>query len=410
MHSNSGVRAAKFQVLAGLVRSFPIVALQEVHGDEVSLLAELSSLVTTHALFPSFCIDKYGETKRDTGSVCLLVDRSFAVKDSVGVLVPIDSFDASSAQMFSSPIVQGRVQRVQLWDSVGVNSVVIYNVHNFGFASAAMSRVESSFRRDMALVNENPSTLSSVLFGDFNVQPLDEPKIRVDTPEAPGLFRNYNSPFSSRWEQIFDGLTEMRFPQPNHFCSSTNSLNKLTRIFVRMSRSVFPMLRHEVGMTKDPILLYGQGVSDHAPTHWRFCVKPKPNNQTLELSHEWCKLPAFKSRLEALCDAEQVNDLPIPERSKVIKEFVRDAALHARDVMFEHEPNCKGAKLIRLGSIARAVWSGDLGLYNILVSKSEFARDCLVLSGGCRNLGIVPSLKNVSGWPNLKQRTRGMVR
>ena len=73
------------------------MALQEVHGDEVALRAELSGLIKSHALFPSFMIDKHGEPKRDTGSVCLLVDMELSVKDSVGVLFPVGSLDASSA-------------------------------------------------------------------------------------------------------------------------------------------------------------------------------------------------------------------------------------------------------------------------------------------------------------------------
>jgi hypothetical protein len=46
----------------------------------------------------------------------------------------------------------------------------------------------------------------------------------------------------------------------------------------------------------------------------------------------------------------------------MIKGFAREAAIHARDVMFESVPNSKVSVLIRLSSIARAVWSTDMSI------------------------------------------------
>jgi len=67
---------------------------------------------------------------------------------------------------------------------------------------------------------------------------------------------------------------------------------------------------------------------------------------------------------------------------------MRDAALHARDVMFEQHPDSKAAVLLRSSSIARAVWSADLKLFNIITRESQLAREHLQLVGG------VPSLRN----------------
>ena len=49
--------------------------------------------------------------------------------------------------------------------------------------------------------------------------------------------------------------------------------------------------------------------------------------------------------------------------------------------MFEELPNGPASRLLRLSSIARAVWQKDVRLYNILISKSELARSHVFLVG-----------------------------
>jgi len=117
-------------------------------------------------------------------------------------------------------------------------------------------------------------------------------------------------------------------------------------------------------------------------------VTQRPKETEVRISPEWCSHPAYISRLEALCEAADVGSLPVKERSDVLKDFARDAAKHARDVMFECAPESKVATLLRLSSISRAVWSGDLKLYNILVHESQLGRDHLCLLGG------IPTLRN----------------
>ena len=62
-----------------------------------------------------------------------------------------------------------------------------------------------------------------------------------------------------------------------------------------------------------------------------------------------------------------------------MKDFQRDAALFARDALFNEDPQHHSAVLIRLSSIARCVWSRNLKLYFTLARHSELAREHLVL-------------------------------
>jgi len=70
------------------------------------------------------------------------------------------------------------------------------------------------------------------------------------------------------------------------------------------------------------------------------------------------------------------------ERSCLLKAFIREASIHARDCMFEDLPNGPTSKLLRLSSISKAVWQRNVYLFNLLVGKSELARQHLVLVGG----------------------------
>ena len=85
--------------------------------------------------------------------------------------------------------------------------------------------------------------------------------------------------------------------------------------------------------------------------------------------------------MDDLCQATNLSSLPVESRSILLKTFIREASLHARDCMFEDLPNGHTSSLLRLSSIARAVWQKDIKLYNILIIKSELARSHLVLVG-----------------------------
>lgn len=153
-------------------------------------------------------------------------------------------------------------------------------------------------------------------------------------------------------------------------------------MFVFTGRSVLPLLAHQAEVVRDPIYFHARGLSDHAPSFWKFSTRLKSKGRIQCLQHNWCRHPAYRKRMDALCNATDLSRLPVDSRSILLKSFIREASIHARDCMFEDLPNGHTSRLLRLSSIARTVWQKDLKLYNLLVSKSELARQHLVLVGG----------------------------
>ena len=89
MHSDRALRRLKFRELAVLARRFPIIALQEVHGEGCTLLLEEHGLLRTHVFLPSHCTDNNGVVKSDTGGVAFLANKGLSVKNDEGVLSPL---------------------------------------------------------------------------------------------------------------------------------------------------------------------------------------------------------------------------------------------------------------------------------------------------------------------------------
>ena len=191
-----------------------------------------------------------------------------------------------------------------------------------------------------------------------------------------------NGFFSGRWKYVFDWLAEIKFPQSNHFVSSTNCVNKLVRIFIFVSRFVLPMLAHQAGVVNDPIHYHGLGLSDHAPTFWRFAIKSRSHGKAMRLQPPWCRHPAYKRRMNNPCRVAKLEDHPLEQKSVYSEEIRRDAAIHARDCMFQEHPLGKHSKLLGLGSIAKAVWTADHGLHKIMISASDLPSQHLVLNEG----------------------------
>lgn len=54
---------------------------------------------------------------------------------------------------------------------------------------------ESSIKQDIASARGDLANLSVLLVGDFNLQPADEAKMKIDCPSAQGTFQNITSCF-----------------------------------------------------------------------------------------------------------------------------------------------------------------------------------------------------------------------
>ena len=92
---------------------------------------------------------------------------------------------------------------------------------------------------------------------------------------------------------------------------------------------------------------------------------------------EWFEHPVFFRRFEQMFEASDFYSLGLLEQSILLKSLIRDAAIRARDAIFESGPLDNHAMLCRLSSIARAVFSGDARLASIIQENAEFAKDHL---------------------------------
>lgn len=102
----------------------------------------------------------------------------------------------------------------------------------------------------------------------------------------------------------------------------------------------------------------------------------------MRLLPSWCRHPAYKRRLANLCKVARLDDHDLVQKSVYLKALMRDAAIHARDCLFLEQPLGRHSRLLRPGSIAKAVWTAHHRLYKILVASSDLACQHLTLIEG----------------------------
>ena len=340
------MRRIKILELKKLSTKFMIIALQEVHGDDVAASLASSGILQSHILVTSHPFYPSGENRGDAGGVGFLLHKGFSVKGDDGSLIPLSSLTPASAQPFLSIDVPGRAISFQLFDASGIKNVTLLNVHNYELLAQGMTIMGKRIRNVVRLAKGDLTNSSVILLGDFNLQPTDEAKIKIDCPSTQGVFQNCTGPFYGRWKAIFDLFTEIKFPQPNHFVSESNFVNKLTRIFVFTCRSVLPLLEHQAGVVNDPIYYHGQGISDHAPTFWQFSLKSFSQQRDQRIQHSWCRHPAYAKRMDNLCKVAKLDELPVSHRSISVKAMIMEAATHARDCTLLEHPRGKHSRLL----------------------------------------------------------------
>ena len=303
------------------------------------------------------------------------------------------SFPVPPPDCFQS-LVDGRAVSLS-FSSSAAKCVEILFVHNFGLSTAITSQLVSRIKQAKARCDSNPSSHALCLFGDFNLTPRGSSSISLlDSATISGAFKNrvLPRPHEHTWNALFDQLIEVDFPIPSHINSASLSLSRINRMFVSLPRSAVSLVKFSAGIRRDPAWYEAKRLSDHAPIFMHLSVfAPKPRQQ-LRLKPQWCKDPAFKQRLDALCAAVNWEALTLDEQSITLKEFQRDAALFVRDKLFAQDPEDPQCVLMRLSSIARCVWMCDLKLYKILITHSDLAKLHLTLDHGA------PALADPTGF------------
>ena len=76
-----------------------------------------------------------------------------------------------------------------------------------------------------------------------------------------------------------------------------------------------------------------------------------------------------------------LDSMPASEALDLAKQVSREAATATRDHCFAHEEQSLQVRLVRLSSVGRAVWAGDLKLGNRVYQGSTFGFEHLNVSG-----------------------------
>ena len=382
-HHDPAIRKQKASQVAHFCKKFDIVALLEVHGSPNKVKQALKVALRTHVLFCSQFIDSQGDPRSDTGGVCLLVSKGLAKNQDSS---PVANPDFASGVAFHK-LIPGRAVKLEVFGPKEGQSFIVYIVHNHDLSPAEMSLLEDNLRVDSNRSRANPTLEAVLLMGDFNISAPGDKPIKLDAPVAPWAVTDPGTtsamryrPMQQRWQSIFDSLTEIKCALPSHVNIADLSLNRIDRVFSSLPRSSLLLLSHQTGVLKDPTYWYSKRWSDHAPNFWSVSVRSTVGAGEQRLKPEWCNSCAFQNKFSALCEKAALDKMCVPERSIAIKEFMSEAAIYARDVLFSTEPESLHNVLIRLSSISRCVWMNDVDLSMILLEHSDLAREHLIIN------------------------------
>lgn len=287
--------------------------------------------------------------------------------------------------------VPGRVGLLDCWSdhdgSVKSSAAIGAHIHNLSMSDMQVVRAKCNGQIDKA--KANPLLNTTALIGDFNLPPPFAQELRLDTPE---FLRVINSsevpdrvpckkPYQKSWEQIFNKLTALDFKENNHVNKVKCATTCLNRCFVSIPASGLISFRCTTCMYMDPVTLYANGFSDHAPI-MRILVFRIPNQDNkLRLKPEWCKHEKFREHCETKCAHLENVEMDPSEALTLCKNIFREAACKARDHCFAYEADSRAVRLAQLGSIARVVWNGNMSLAKRIQTNCELGFLHLCTSG-----------------------------
>ena len=368
-HHKRDTRHRKVQELASFAGRFLVNVVCEAHGTKVLMPMILNCLKGKFLIFHSEVlkpVDGMMVPDSDSGGIVVLLSKPAVL----GLTVEM------------SEIVPGRVVCFRISSPDGW-VVWLWAVHNFGIDAEGMVAIEVALMANITEAQQDPVNRSVLLVGDLNFAPLGverfpislahKQRVQNAQDDARGILPpRPTRPHQGRWQRILDRLVEIQSGAPTHLCARSMSLGTIDRIFTSTPPSSMPHYFHQAGVIKDPMHFYTKGISDHAPSFWSFEKRePRGISIPLPLNPLWCKHPDFGRRVSALSKAADLDSLSLEDRINLHKEIFRDAALKVRDKIANDSPTGKGATLMRLNSISRAVWKRDYSLGQLLRNNSD---------------------------------------
>ena len=284
----------KMRFLRKIIACADVVALQEVHGNIYDLNRILNSLKHEWSwhLNP-------GPT-HGTGGVAFLCRRK-----------------AFPQGLVFEDLIAGRVSRARCEkDSF---ACTLWNVHNQELAVGDIDRINRRINSDVDEATLHPTEKIVWLMGDLNFSDAEELEKSLADPSGalrlcdPRQARRHTA-LANQWPAL-RRLTEIRVPEPTHFCKQTNSLSVLDRVFVSLPGWAFTRVSGQAGTLANPVRTADDGLSDHAPV-W---AKLEFQQQT---GHRGARAPLlaflfkhkdFAPNHERLCQQMRIEEME-PER------------------------------------------------------------------------------------------------
>ena len=104
-------------------------------------------------------------------------------------------------------IVPARAMHMEVFDGPGRFGLACTHIHNYGLSSSQMKAIEDAHLSSCRPVQGAPHFKTFAFVGDFNIQPVSEPRIVLSTPNPLATFCTHSCPFEARWNKLFDELT-----------------------------------------------------------------------------------------------------------------------------------------------------------------------------------------------------------
>jgi endonuclease/exonuclease/phosphatase family metal-dependent hydrolase len=311
-----------------------------------------------------------------TGDVITLVATNSACLDDC-------SFD---------PIVHGRASRLCICSRGKVS--VTFNIHNEHLSAAQFGVLEARILADSLEAAAAPHLFSLNLVGDFNIPPPGTQKRKLDAPAgpAPPSTATHFRPFYERWTRIFADLHEIATDGHTHINTATMTTGTLDRIFTSLPRSANTIIGQTAAIINSPMYYLAEQISDHAPLIWTLESKGTHSAGTKNFTArpEWIAHPVFLKHSTMMSDAIDFTQLSLADQKSNIILIARASAIAARDAIAFADPTDISIRMMRLNSIAQAIFSSDTILASKLIKHSAYAAGHLCISSGKPSL-ISPS-------------------
>lgn len=231
-----------------------------------------------------------------------------------GLLCLVQKTHLAGCMYDFSSWVAGRIGMLDCWCEQGdaVKSFSAVGVHNQDLTRSEMQYVDTEHDKLIRAAKRDPLNNTTAMIGDYNLPPPFAQELRLDTPEFVKVINQSDvpervpckKPFQKSWERIFAKCTELEFKENNHVNIVKRSTNYLNRCFVSIPASGLICFRSTTCMYLDPISMYAQGLSDHAPIMWFVGFRMVSQNN-YRMNPVWCKHDLFREHCKTKFESNE---------------------------------------------------------------------------------------------------------